>query len=113
MRPYASSPRTAQRYQKHLDCSLGIAEQQNTSAYAFSCSLGFPDDVAFAIQIGDFQTDHLRYAESRAIHRRENHPVPEVRRRFEQRLDFALAQNDGQLLLIAGQGNPVDLDLPV
>src|ERR1035438_889158 len=33
--------------------------------------------------------------------------------RFEQRLDFGLAQNHGELLLVPRQGNPVDLDLPV
>jgi len=33
--------------------------------------------------------------------------VFEVLRRFQQRLDFGLAQDDRQLLLITGKGHPV------
>jgi len=69
-----------------------------------------PDHVSFSIEVAHLQIGHFRYAESRAVHRGQHGPVFEVLRRFQQRFDFGLAQNDGQLLLVAGQRDSVDID---
>ena len=45
-----------------------------------------------------------------AIHGGKNRAMPKVRRRFEQGLDLALAENDGELLLVPGQRKMFDID---
>src|SRR5262245_37763690 len=72
-----------------------------------------PNDTALAIQVGYLQTGHFRHAESRAIHSGQNRPMAKIPRHFEQRLDFVLAQDDGQLFLVTRQWNPLDLNLSI
>ncbi len=69
-----------------------------------------PDHAALAVQVGDFQFGHFRYAKSRAVHCGQHRPVLKVPRCFKQSLNFLFAQNDRQLLFVARQRNPVDLD---
>src|ERR1035438_5071521 len=61
-----------------------------------------PNHMSFSIEVAHLQIGHFRYAQSCAVHRGEHRPVFEVLRRFQQRFDFGLTQNDRQLLLVAG-----------
>src|ERR1700686_1403907 len=55
----------------------------------------------------------FRHPQSCSVQGGQNRPVAEVLRIYEQRFDLFLAQNDGQLLLIPRQRNPLDIDLAV
>ena len=68
------------------------------------------DKLAVAIEVGHFQGGRFRYATPGSVQGRQNRPVAEVLRRFEQSFDLFLCQDDGQLLFIAGQRDAVDLD---
>src|ERR1019366_336665 len=72
-----------------------------------------PDDLAVAIKVADLQVGRFRHPESRSVQGRQNRPMAEVLRRFEQSFDLFLAQDDGELLLVSGQRNPFDLDFAV
>lgn len=69
-----------------------------------------PDHPTLAVEIGDFEFRHFRYTEPCAVHRCQDRPVLEVPWCFKQGLNFGFAENDRQLLLLARQRNPVDLD---
>jgi hypothetical protein len=45
-------------------------------------SAAYPDDAPLAVQIGNLQARHFRYAEPCRIYGRQNRPVLEVPRRF-------------------------------
>src|ERR1700733_635281 len=72
-----------------------------------------PDGVSFSVQVGYLQAGHFRYAESSPVHSGQNGPVLEVLRRFQQRFDLGLAQNDGQLFLVAGHAEQVKVAHPL
>src|SRR5437868_13665081 len=72
-----------------------------------------PDNLTVAIEIAYLQVGHFRYPESRPIHGGQNRPVAEVLRGYQQSFYLRFAKDDGKLLLIPGQRNPLDLDLAV
>ena len=65
------------------------------------------------VEIGDVEVSDFRHAKPRAVHRRQHGPVFEVPWCFQQRLVFGLTQNDRQFLLMARQGDSINLDAPV
>jgi hypothetical protein len=80
---------------------------QNQQAEASQTYVALADEKVagyYTLVVGEvaFESAHERLTKGRAVHRGEHRPVFEILRRFEQRLDLGLTQNDGQLLLIAG-----------
>src|SRR5450432_591159 len=72
-----------------------------------------PDDFAIAVNVADLQVGGFRHAKTRSVEGRQNRAVAKVLRGLQEFLDIFPGQDDGKLLFVAGQGNPLDIDLSV
>ncbi len=67
-----------------------------------------PEQHPGAVDVGDLQSDHLRYAKPGGISRRQRHTVLQIRNACQKSRDFVRAQHYWQMPRLARIGDALD-----